>query len=238
MELNSVELALKELYDDWTLGNAKNNHGDYSAMFRMGFPKEYIGSKRPLLMYVGQECLRCTSQKTQIWVRNYQNVQRTKVPNKDETPNQSPFWEFYRSLCTLGFDSLWNNLDKLHLWDRKNVQNGLPGTVTLTREDAKALNAPYGPEGLSVLQREIQLLKPRMVLFAIGPQEKYRASLAAAFSVDERLLCSYKPTRKQCVRDISALLGLEDTVVLWTYHPKYLRIGKLEAVALTEISRA
>ena len=41
VELNSVELALKEIYDGWQLGNEKENNG-YSAMFRMGYPDEYI----------------------------------------------------------------------------------------------------------------------------------------------------------------------------------------------------
>ena len=56
VELNCVELALKEIYDGWQLGNECENNG-YSAMFRMGFPDEYIDSDRPLLMYVGQEDL-------------------------------------------------------------------------------------------------------------------------------------------------------------------------------------
>ena len=70
MELNSIELALKEIYDGWQLGNEKENNG-YSAMFRMGFPDEYIDSDRPLLMYVGQEDLNGDEYKTQEWVRKY-----------------------------------------------------------------------------------------------------------------------------------------------------------------------
>lgn len=77
MELNKIELALKEVYDGWQFGSEKENNG-YSAMFRMGFPDEYIDSNKPLLMYVGQECLECTPVKTQAWIREYQNVQRTK----------------------------------------------------------------------------------------------------------------------------------------------------------------
>ena len=69
MELNKVELALKEIYDGWQYGNEKENK-DYSGMFRMGFPDEYIDSDRPLLMYVGQECLDCDSKKRRIGFAN------------------------------------------------------------------------------------------------------------------------------------------------------------------------
>ena len=74
MELNKIELALKEAYDGWQFGGEKENNG-YSAMFRMGFPDEYIDSERPLLMYVGQEDLNGDEYKTQEWVRKYQLVQ-------------------------------------------------------------------------------------------------------------------------------------------------------------------
>lgn len=222
MELNHVELALKEIYDGWRLGNEKENNG-YSAMFRMGFPDEYIDSDRPLLMYVGQEDLNGNKGKPQAWVRKYQTIQRTK--NNDIDPNEdvrySPFWELYRTFCDMGYNSLWNNLDKLLKLEKKE-------TKPLEKEDAVEFNAPYGEDGISVLQREINLLKPKVIVFAIGPREKYRASLASAFSIDVSLLYPYRPTRQNCVNDISSLLGLKDTIVLWTYHPNYLSRGKLK----------
>lgn len=92
MELNRVELALKEIYDGWQFGSEKENNG-YSAMFRMGFPNEYMTSDKPLLMYVGQEDLNGDTYKTQEWVRKYQLVQLTKNHGilLGEKVNSSPF---------------------------------------------------------------------------------------------------------------------------------------------------
>lgn len=229
MELNSIELALKEIYDGWQLGNEKENNG-YSAMFRMGFPDEYIDSDRPLLMYVGQEDLNGDEYKTQEWVRKYQTVQLTE--NNDMLPKErvrrSPFWDFYRKLCDIGYNGLWNNLDKFLYADHK---------THLLTEDAAILSAAYGLDRMSVLQREIKQLKPSVIVFAIGPRKKYWVSLASAFSLNEKTLQEHKPTIKKCVNDISDILGLENTIVLWTYHPNYLRRRGLEIAALNEIKQ-
>lgn len=229
MELNRVELALKEIYDDWKLGNEKENNG-YSAMFRMGFPDEYINSDRPLLMYVGQEDLNGNSYKTQEWVRKYQTVQYTKcrLESFDEKANCTPFWELYRTLHNVGYNCLWNNLDKFLKGDHKTHLSG---------EEAVGFNAPYGEERTSVLQREIALLKPNAIIFAIGPKWKYAQSLASAFSVDASLLYQYRPNCKKPVQEITTVVGVENTTVLWTYHPKFLRLRKLETIVLNEIKQ-
>ena len=229
MELNTVEKNLKKIYDDWKLGNEKENNG-YSAMFRMGFPDEYIDSDRPLLMYVGQEDLNGNSYKTQEWVRKYQMVQCAE--NNDILPEEnvrrSPFWDFYRKFGDMGYNSLWNNLDKFLYADHK---------THLSSDDATSLSAAYGLERLSVLQREIKLLKPSVIMLVIGPRKKYRVSLASAFSVNEKALTKYKPTIKNCVNDVSDILGLKNTIALWTYHPNYLRRRGLENIALNEIKQ-
>ena len=98
----------------------------------------------------------------------------------------------------------------------------------IEKEDAVELNAAYGEDKLSILQREINLLKPKVIVFAIGPREKYRKSLASAFSIDASLLYAHRPTRKSCANKISDVLGLKETIVLWTYHPNYLSRGKLK----------
>lgn len=219
MILNKIEIELKNLYDSWNLGNTTEHSPNYSSMFRMGFPEEYIDSKKPLLMYVGQECLRCGEEKTQVWVREYQNVQRTK--NRITTDwfdfgtNNSPFWNFYRQLSALGYNSLWNNLDKFHPLDAQR----------LSWEDGVKFNSPYGDDNLSILQREIKLLKPKVVIFSIG-NGKYTSSLSAAFSVDETELKKFAPTVDEPVKDISNLLKIPNTIAIWTYHPAYLQRSK------------
>lgn len=225
MELNRVEMALKEIYDGWQFGNEKENNG-YSTMFRMGFPDEYIDSDRPLLMYVGQECLDCTPTKTQDWIRKYQIVQRTRIYNKEinRKTNKSPFWNLYRRLCECDYDVVWNNLDKFHPLDAQR----------LPEEDGKRFNQPYGKEKQSVLQREIALLKPKVLVLATG-NGKYTASLASALSLSEEELRGYEPNHKSLVNDISHLLGVEGMTVLWTYHPNHLQLSRNYRRTLTEI---
>ena len=230
MELNQRELALKDIYDDWQLGKEKEHNG-YSTVFRMGFPDEYIHSNRPLLLFVGQEDLGSGRYKTQEWVRIYQTVQRTKMPNErfGIKTNKSAFWNFYRRLTGFGYDTLWDNLDKLLIEGTDKRQTHLSLT------EAAHLNSPYGEDRKSVLQREIDLLKPNAIIFAVGPDEKYVASLAAAFSVNASALQPYKPNHEESVRNISSVLGMKDTIVLWTYHPNHLRISKLYGSTLLRI---
>lgn len=230
MELNKIELDLKKLYDNWGLGNEKENNG-YSSMFRMGYPCEYIGSEKPLLMYVGQECLNCNKEKTQAWIREYQNVQRTKKRITtdwfDNGTNRSPFWNFYRRLSGFGFNVLWNNLDKFHP----------SGSQRLSWEDGVEFNSSYGDDNLSVLQREIELLKPRVIVFVIG-NGKYTASLASAFSVSEEDLRKYEPTPETFVSEISSVLGIDNTIALWTYHPAFLQRSGKYREALSTIEKS
>lgn len=227
MELNRVELALKEIYDGWQLGNEKENNG-YSAMFRMGFPDEYIDSGRPLLMYVGQEDLNGDDYKTQEWVRKYQIVQLKKKNDilPKEKVNKSPFWNFFRRLCKSEYDVVWNNLNKFLKDDHKKY---------IEEKEAVNFNMAYGIGGKSVLQREIAQLMPKVILFVIGPKREYIDSLAAAFSVDPSILYLHKPSHEALVHDISNLLGLEGVTVLWTYHPAYLQRIKAYNNALQDI---
>ncbi len=227
MELNKVEKELKNIYDNWELGQQIENNTEYSAMFRMGYPIEYIDSEKPLLMYVGQECLHGNEEKTQEWIREYQNVQRTKkrLTNDrfDFGTNSSPFWNFYRRLSEMGFNVLWNNLDKFHPVNKQR----------LFREDGVKFNASYGEEKLSILQREIKLLAPKVIVLAIG-KGKYTASLASAFSINEEELKKYEPSKDNCFSEISSVLNLDNITVFWTYHPAFLqRSGKYRETILT-----
>ncbi len=232
MELNQVELALKDIYDEWQFGTEKEHNG-YSTMFRMGFPDAYIHSDRPLLLFVGQEDLGSGPYKTQEWVRLYQTVQGTKTPNApfQMRTNKSAFWNFYRRLTDFGYDVLWDNLDKLL------VEKSDKRQTHLSLAEAANINSPYGEEQKSVLQREVELLRPKVIVLVVGPNEKYVASLAAAFSVSVSALQAYKPNHEATVSDISAVVGLRDTIVLWTYHPNHLRISRLYKPTLSKIQK-
>jgi hypothetical protein len=87
---------------------------------------------------------------------------------------------------------LWNNLDKFH---PANAQR-------LSWEDGIKFNSSYGDDKLSILQREIVLLKPKVIVFVVG-NGKYTASLASAFSLSEEELKQYEPNPQKYVSEIS-----------------------------------
>lgn len=219
-KLNAMEIKLKEIYDNWELGREYESDDGYSCMFRMGFPDDFLVNGKPLIMYVGQECLGCDSKKTQSWIRLYQTVQLTKTKIEttefSESTNKSPFWNFYRSLSLneneRKYNMLWNNLDKFHPSTKQQLDSSY----------AQKLNRPYGNDKLSVLQREIQLVKPDVIVLVIG-KGKYTESLASAFSVDTSVLRQYEPTIEKPLNEISKFLNLEQCKVFWTYHPAYLQ---------------
>lgn len=231
--LNEVERSLNEIYEHWETGVAVDKKSEFSAMFRMGFPEEFINSDKPLMMYIGQECLRCNPEKSQAWVRLYQKVQHTERKIEDdwfcERVNHSPFWNFYRRLSSFGYNVVWNNLDKFHPKDKQR----------LSKSVAVKFNSPYhqGEGTFSVLQREIMLLCPKVIILAIG-KGKYAASLASAFSVDVCTLRRFEPTQEEPIHEISNILALNDCRVFWTYHPSFLqRRGKYHEV-LSWIARS
>lgn len=230
-ELNCVELKLKEIYDEWDLGNELEKKPEYSAMFRMGFPDEFINNNKSLVMYVGQECRDCNSLKTQEWIRKFQTVQMKKehVEGFTEGVLASPFWNFYRKIAEKGYNVLWNNLDKFH--HIKELNKELKQEL-IKGDNAEKISAQYGEDNKSILQREIELIKPDIVLLIIGPKWKYIQSFCSAFGIsDLSMMKKFKPTKSNPVSDLSEILAIPDTKVLWTYHPAYLnRINKYSDV--------
>lgn len=225
--MNTVNEELKKNYNNWICGQQYLADKDYSNMFQMGVPEEYISREKPLIMYVGQECKNCSSYKTQTWCEAFLRIQMTKQPDRNEAFERvlnSPFWNFARLVsetCTANI--IWNNLDKFH---RLNPEQ------PVYSEDAIRLNAPYGKEKLSILQREIQCVNPDMLLFCIGPRKKYGQSLAAAFDCQWTDLEPYRPTKNDPLHRIDPILGLS-IPAYWTYHPAFLcRAGLQEPVVL------
>lgn len=208
--LNEKEEALRKIYSEWQVGIKYKQDPNFSDMFCMGVPNDFLTNGKPLIMYVGQECLRGEKYKTQGWVREYQEeIMQKKKDNRC-------FWKFYLALSEKGYNVIWNNLNKFHNSDSRYLDEA----------SAITLNTPYGAENLSVIQREINELKPQIIVFAVGNNKRYVKSLAAAFSVSEDTLMSCVPVKKQPVHEISKALGLENIKVFWCYHPAYLNRSK------------
>ena len=227
--MNNTNEILKDLYDQWqhTLEEKHIIRKDFSSMFKMGVPNEF--DKHPIIMFVGQECLRCYEYKTQEWMIKYQETQllEHKIEDFGEPVNHSPFWRFFRELSfNKEYYPIWNNLDKFHLRGETYKDD-----AKIDKGTAILLNSPYFDEEnnkkYSILQKEISIIEPKAVVFSIGKSKKYIESFSAAFSIDTKKLNEYKPTKEYPIHDISDLIGIQNTRVFWTYHPKYLTISKL-----------
>lgn len=148
------------------------------------------------------------------------------------------FWQYIKSL-TENFSICWNNLDKVYLGEKDKNEYLKNGKLTYDAE--KVLSARYEAKGYesnssctttnrSLIEREIQILSPDIVVFLVGPY--YDLSLATAFGLDRESLYEYRPSLANSVRDISNVIKLKnntgkDITVLWTYHPRSLQLYKI-----------
>ena len=225
---NRVETELKEIYDHWPRGLEFSSRGTYSRMFQVGVPDECLTERKPLIMYVGQECRDCDDYKSPDWCKAFLTIQMTQKTNP-EYPGEKvvnyPFWRFARLLAEkVSGNVVWNNLDKFHRAAEKQPDQ------PIDREEAAWLNAAYGEDHLSVMQREILCIHPDLILFCVGPREKYCVSMAAAFDCDWKELRRFRPTKQSPVKRIDQVLGLK-VITLWTYHPGYIyRAGITEQI--------
>lgn len=154
------------------------------------------------------------------------------------TPN-SPFWEYIQHL-SYDFSICWNNIDKVYFgkineqYNKKNnkdedyLKNG-----KLTFDAEKILSKQYNDSNkmYSLIEREIEIIKPDYILFLIGPS--YYLSLATAFGKDEKTLLNYKPIiyNKNYITNITEVLKIKNDnnyiPTFWTYHPGFLKRKKI-----------
>lgn len=260
--------------------NEKYNDVKISCPFCMGLTDEYINSHNKKIMIVGQVARKLGSwskqwqgrttddlfkdidtkedywpaKRMQNWANDYLECQLKN--STSEKYNSSAFWDFFRDLKSCGNISLcWNDLDKVNFVENDGKEKNL------TYKDETVLSSKYEYDGesLSLLQREIKIAKPDIIIFAIGPY--YSLSLDVALGVSDykynhmsnielskkslkvsKLFKDY-PSKNRCVVQnndlkvsVNNLLGRE-TVVLWTYHPTALRRLKLYSQAIKDIAK-
>ncbi|MBP5199671.1 MAG: hypothetical protein J6Z82_03390 [Schwartzia sp.] len=147
---------------------------------------------------------------------DYLSVQlgeKNPVPKLYLTGNSSPFWNAFRLMRKAGKRVCWNNIDKLH-------RIGADGkTQRLSIQDEEALNRPYGREKKSLLQQEIEVVRPSIVWLAVGPNRE--ESIEFSFGLPKGTLREKRPQKDQWLSEIGVILKL-DMPVYWTYHPNYL----------------
>ena len=222
----------------------KGNEGVISCPFSLGVSVGYTQSEKTVML-VGQEArgLTCKYQKwgllqMQEWVIAYTERQLGIGEHKEIAFNGSPFWRFARALNEKGYFPCWNNLEKITQYNGDTEQRLKRDAQGY--EQRRVLNEKVAPYNQSLLQREIELTKPDIVVFVIGPKDPYWSSLAYAFDIDKYIIADHRPTPDRPCVDITHCLtlhpndphGWEDMPrMYWTYHPQFLsRNGLLKRV--------
>ncbi len=227
-----INSQLLERQEEWL---KECNADSISKEFRLSRPfsfaitSEYIKSSNRI-MIVGQEARDFCSYEDDWPLKNIQcfNIDYTRTQLgycKIKEYNRSPFWKLFRKIHKQNIEPVWNNLDKFHRI------NSAKETVPLTVELEEKFDSTYGGDYKSLLQREIEITNPDIILFVIGPL--YYEALSFSFGIDTTFLLDFKPNPKEPCRDVSKILEL-GIPVLWSYHPAYLnRIKALDTVVKT-----
>lgn len=244
MDINVNEQLLKE-QKYWEkecykplIKEYQNNEAELvklSCAFSFGVSRQYIESDKKI-MIIGQEANDhtfdyekwCLSE-WQGWAISYLNRQVNKEKNKEMGYNRSPFWRFFRKFAKGGYTPCWNNLDKVRTYvkkDGKDWKEDFLPYKTGSNEREILHRKIFDGNSKSLLEKEIEIAKPDIVVFVVGPNNPYYHSLSLAFftgeEVDKRLEAVYpKPNNNECCQEISDILGL-NVPTYWTYHPNLL----------------
>lgn len=138
--------------------------------------------------------------------------------NNGEKYENSPFWDLFRLMTNEGLKPSWNNVDKVH---RIIVSDNKSETSSLSVDDEMILDAPINSNGYTLLQIEINIVKPNTIVFATGPH--YYKTMAASLGIDPDILYGMRPQKVMPIKNISSVVD-NGINILWSYHPKYLRI--------------
>ena len=220
MSGKTMNKELLVLQQEWlSVCDADGMAGKYSLSrpFSFAVTEQYMRSKRRI-MIIGQEAKDFSCYESDWPLPNiqqfnecYVNTQlNRRVPGYEY--NRSPFWRFFREMAKEGIEPVWNNLDKFH-------QDINGKTIPLSLEMEYVFSKTYGKDNKSLLQREIELTKPTLVLFVTGPS--YHESMALALNADDRKLQEVKPTVSSPCRQITELTNM-GIPMFWSYHPAYL----------------
>lgn len=231
MEINKDLLMMQEQWNNVVLLPYVQSHEKHilSRPFYFGVSQEYVEGDCKI-MIVGQETrdYGCYSDDwpmphIQKWGIDYLRRQIWKSGDEDfiskHKLNRSAFWKLFRKIAQRGCVPCWNNVDKIH------QSKGKGSTIRLSDEQKSVFCRQYGENMKSLLQREVQLAKPDVVLFATGPH--YHLSMTTSVGISEGALDDKKPTPNEVCTDITDIMGL-GVPTYWSYHPSFLnRIHKM-----------
>lgn len=221
----------------------KNNEearGKLSCAFGFGVSEHYVLSDKKI-MIVGQEANGHTYdyEKWDLkhwreWAVDYLNFQvYDEKPNgRSFTKNKSPFWQFFKILKNQGYGVCWNNLDKVRRYVKEDGKEWKENYLPYDKDNAERqiLNRKIFGEGKSLLEKEIEIAKPDIIVFAVGPSNPYyhtlySAFLGSSFTYDQILnKCPYPTAKEECL-NVQGVLNLPVSA-FYTYHPNYLKQSK------------
>lgn len=239
---NIMKTKLKKVYCDWrenvldpfmheinydtkrdSISQGEKRSAEFSEPFYMGILEQK--EKKKFVMIIGQETAKwgkfsdkSTIDEIQTYCEEFVKKQLTNECKNSEIKSDNHFfWKFIRALDEMNdnkYSICWNNLDKIHRRDNDKV-------LPLLFDDERKLNRQYGNDNKSLLQREIDIVNPDIIIFLTGP--RYRRSMCISFGIDLKSLDKIKPNKENETVEIGELLGI-DKRVFWTYHPRYLAI--------------
>ncbi|MBR1763744.1 MAG: hypothetical protein IJ731_10350 [Eubacterium sp.] len=124
----------------------------------------------------------------------------------------SPFWNFFKMFSSDDFVPCWNNVDKAQRFINGN-------TKSLTEDIELELNKPLPGLNKTLFQYEIEIAKPKVVVFITGPH--YYATMEAAMNLEMGSLTDVKPSPASGCVNITNIANL-GVPTYWTYHPAYI----------------
>ncbi len=148
----------------------------------------------------------------------------------------SPFWNFINKFDGNKYTIFWTNLDKVHSNSFLTSYSKKSNDFYIFKDKLKELNEKfiYNNKELSILQHEIEIVKPDIVIFTTGSNNVYVSSMEKALDIK----LNYAPTySKQHTNLNDALKVIENTNYFWTYHPKFLSISGLWYNVIDEIKK-
>lgn len=185
------------------VGQETNGWGDYQEFISGGM--NIAESQRYVREFI----------KNSIEKRDPQLKYEKKIPLYDA----HAFWNFIRSVydsVNKRINVIWTELDKIH-YKCKDYKGEDVKCITLWEKDEERLNKTFGNEQKTMLEYEIEILKPDLIVFLTGPS--YAKSMKSALHNNDLK----KPKLDVVVQEFSVL----NTICLWTYHPNYLNRANL-----------
>ena len=212
----------------------------------------------------------------QSWANTFLRVQlKYEAPTEAVKYLSSPFWDFFRKLkdSVDGIAMCWNDLDKVYYGNESGEKDEgegedkkkkvVPkGTLTYKAETFLSDRFSCDGEERSLLQREIQIADPDVVVFAVGPSYALSLDVALGITRDKERKnmkgnslsrrseeisklfgCYPRADEVDCVvrnelivKSLREILDKEDVETLWTYHPNYLSRSGLKDIAIGKIA--